>query len=103
MAEDLRTYTRAELEEVAGLAAGAASGVFLRKFPDEVMPTEDISECLGLVLADFDERRGSAAGYTAEQLSGTRSSGIGWVDEDEPYPVVSHEHRIDQADQGHKF
>lgn len=57
MVEDTRTYTRAELEEVAGQCAGAAAGVFLRKFPDEIMPTEEISRGIGLVLADFDERR----------------------------------------------
>lgn len=71
MAQDFRTYTRAELEEVGGLCAGAAAGVCL---PDgEVMPSEAISQAMGRALADFDERRGRAAGYSAEELSGTRS------------------------------
>lgn len=57
MVEDTRTYTRAELEEVAGMCAGAAAGVFMRKHPDDVMPSEEISYVMGLVLADFDEQR----------------------------------------------
>lgn len=59
MVEDTRTYTRAELEEVAGMCAGAAAGVFMRKHPHDVMPSEEISRAMGLVLADFDERRSS--------------------------------------------
>jgi hypothetical protein len=86
MAEDTRTYSRAELEEVAGMCAGMAAGVCLPD--DQIMPSEELREGIGRVLADFDERRGAAAGYTAEQLSGTRSSGVG-VDKDEPYPEVT--------------
>jgi hypothetical protein len=55
---DQRTYSRAELEEVAGMCAGAAAGVFLRKHPKDVMPTEEISEVMDAVLADFSKRRG---------------------------------------------
>lgn len=41
------------IREIAGQAAGAAAGVFLRKHPDEVMPTEEVSEVLDAVLVSF--------------------------------------------------
>lgn len=75
---DTRTYSRDELEEAAGLAAGATSGAFLRMHPGEVMPPDVVSEAVDLALAAFDERRlgmdGEAAvgaeDYCASQLRG---------------------------------
>jgi hypothetical protein len=90
--EDMRLYTRRELEEVAGLGAGLGAGAVMRQAPDVVMPSEEISEGLGRVLADFDERRGSAAGYTAEQLSGTRRGDALARDTGQPGDEISHDH-----------
>jgi hypothetical protein len=39
-----------KVREVAFQAAGAAAGVFLKKYPDEVMPTEEISDRVDDVL-----------------------------------------------------
>lgn len=65
------TFTVEQVREIAGQAAGAASGVFLRKYPDEVMPTEEVSAAVDAVLRDFGiDPDPGAAGYSREQLVG---------------------------------
>lgn len=74
MGDDLRTYSRADLEHAAMLVAGATSAVFMQLDPELVMPDQDVLAAVRDGLRGFDEERGSALGYSAEQLSGTRSS-----------------------------
>lgn len=65
------TFTVEQVREIAGQAAGAASGVFLRKHPDEVMPTEEVSEAVNAVLRSFGiDPESGAAGYSRDQLVG---------------------------------
>lgn len=59
----VRLYTRAELEEAAMLAAGAASGVFLRADPELVMPSTEVEQAAQSVIDGFD-----ADHPTAEEL-----------------------------------
>jgi hypothetical protein len=46
-------WTPARLSELAYQAAGACSAVFLQKHPEDVMPTQEISESVERILVDF--------------------------------------------------
>lgn len=49
----IRDEAQREIREIAGQAAGAASGVFLRMHPQEVMPSAEVSEAVDFVLQSF--------------------------------------------------
>lgn len=53
VAEKVLAAYEPKIREIAGQAAGAASGVFLRLHPDEVMPSEEVSEAVEGIFASF--------------------------------------------------
>lgn len=66
---DARRYSRADLERVARLAAERA----MHGEPVTPAILTWLSGAVRDALERFDEERGSALGFSAEQLSGTRS------------------------------
>jgi hypothetical protein len=53
VAEKVLAAYAPKIREIAMQAGGAASGVFLRKHPDEVMPSEEVAEAVEGVLESF--------------------------------------------------